>query len=246
MALEIKNLHVYVEDKHIIKGINAKFDDGKVIAIMGPNGSGKTSLGYAIAGHPSYVASGEVIYNSKNILELKPEERAKEGIFLSFQTPPFLEGITIQQLLKKSFIARFNLEEQSMETYRRLNEEINNAINILGLNKDFIKREVNRNFSGGEKKKAEMLQMLILKPNLALIDEIDSGLDVDSLRLVTNAINKLRDNKRIFIVITHYNRILSYIKPDVVLIMKDGMIKKQGDERLAKEIEEIGYAGLDN
>jgi len=242
--LEINNLHIFVNDKEIVKGIDLKIENGKVVAIMGPNGSGKTTLAYAIAGHPSYSIEGEIKFNKKLLNDMKPEERAREGVFLSFQLPPFLEGITIKQLLKKAYFAKHKLDENDIKNYKKLNEEIEKAIKILGLSKDFINREVNKNFSGGEKKKAEMLQMLLLKPSLVLIDEIDSGLDVDSLRVVANAINKMRSKDRIFIIITHYNRILSHVKPDIVVIMKDGKIIKMGNGKLAEEVEKKGYRNI--
>jgi Fe-S cluster assembly ATP-binding protein len=242
--IEINDLHVYVDNKEVIKGINLKIKNGTTLAVMGPNGSGKTSLSYALAGHPSYNVKGEIMFKGKNIIDLKPEERAKLGIFLSFQSPPFLEGVTVQQLLKKAYVSRFSLDEQDINIYRALNEEINKALEILNLSRDFLKREVNKNFSGGEKKKTEMLQMLILKPDLAIIDEIDSGLDVDSLKAVANAINNLKDKNRIFIIITHYNRILNYVKPNKVIVIKDGKIAKSDGPKLAAEIEKKGYSDL--
>jgi Fe-S cluster assembly ATP-binding protein len=242
--LKIVDLHVYAGEKEIIKGINLEIESGKTLAVMGPNGSGKTTLAYALAGHPNYQVTGKVIYKGKNLLEMKPEERARNGLFLSFQQPPFLEGITVQQLIKKAYFSINELDERNIENYKKLNEEINKALNILGLQREFIKREVNKNFSGGEKKKAEMLQMLILNPSLAIIDEIDSGLDIDSLKAVSNAINSLKDNEKIFIIVTHYSRILSYVKPDIVIVMKDGKIAKTGNADLVKEIEEKGYRGI--
>lgn len=241
IKISIKGLKVKVEDKEIIKGLNLDLNGGEIHAIMGPNGSGKTTLSNALAGHPYYEAEGEVLLNGENLLELSPDERAKKGIFLSFQAPPFLEGITVLQLIKKSYFKIKEIAENDINEYKAFREKLDEATSFLGLGEEFLKREVNKNFSGGEKKKSEMLQMLMLEPKFIILDEVDSGLDVDALRTVSKAINKLRSPERTFLIITHYNRILKHISPDYVHVMMKGELIKSGGKDLAELIEEKGY-----
>ena len=239
--IKIENLRVYAGEKEIVKGVDLNINKGEVHAIMGANGSGKTTLSYAIAGHPFYRAEGKVLLEKENLLELSSDERAKRGVFLSFQSPPFLEGITLLQLIKKAYFSINNIEENNIQEFTKLRKKVDEALEILNLDKEFIKREVNKNFSGGEKKKAEMLQMLVLKPKFAIIDEVDSGLDVDALKLVGKAINALRGETS-FLIITHYNRILKHVIPDKVHVMLNGKIIKTGGKELAEYVEEKGYS----
>jgi Fe-S cluster assembly ATP-binding protein len=241
MKAEVNNIYVSVGDKQIVKGISFAMQGGEMHIIMGPNGSGKSTLSSAIAGHPSYKVNGQVNLNGHNILDMSPDERAKRGVFLSFQNPPAIEGVSILQLLKKAYVARHGLDERNISIYKDLNDKLSKALDILGLDKSFISREINKNFSGGEKKKVEILTMLIMEPSLAIIDEVDSGLDVDALKTVSKAINSLKSQGRAFLIITHYNRILKYVDPTHVHIMKDGKIIREGGKELALEIEEKGY-----
>ncbi len=214
---------------------------GELHAIMGPNGSGKTTLSYAIAGHPLYNSRGSVKIDNEELLDLSADERALKGVFLSFQNPPYLEGITVIQLLKKSYFKLNGIPDNSLNEFIKLKKSVKDALHVLKLPEDFLKREVNKNFSGGEKKKMEILQMLVLRPRFVILDEIDSGLDVDSLKIVADAINSFRSNDRVFLVITHYNRILKHLNTTRVHIMKNGSIVRSGDADLALEIEEKGY-----
>ncbi len=240
--LEVKNLKAYVGEKQIIKGVDLTIKEGEVHAIMGPNGSGKTTLSYVLAGHPSYRGEGEANLYGENLLELSPEERARKGVFLSFQNPPFLEGITVLQLLKKAYFRVNGIEDNNIEEYKKMREKVSEGLKLLGLGEEFLKREVNKNFSGGEKKKAEMLQMLVLDPKLAIIDEVDSGLDVDALKAVGKAIRLMKDRGKMILIITHYNRILHHVEPNFVHVMKEGKIVRSGGKELANEIEEKGYS----
>lgn len=248
--LEIKDLKAVVDDKPILQGFNLNVQPGEVHAIMGPNGSGKSTLSKIISGHPEYeAASGEVNYEinfkKKNLLDMDPEERAREGIFLAFQYPVEVPGVDNRIFLKESFDAickHQGIDEISDDDFDKLLED---KRNMLGMSKDFIERDVNVDFSGGEKKRNEILQMAVLNPRLAILDEIDSGLDVDSLRIVADGVNKLRNKDNAFVVITHYQRLLDYIVPDVVHILRDGKIVKSGDKSLALEVENRGYDWLD-
>lgn len=239
--INIENLKVSIENKEIVKGINLEIQCGEIHAIMGPNGSGKTTLSYALSGHPSYQTKGKVLLHNENLLDLSADERAKKGFFLSFQSPPFIEGISLLQLMKKSYFSKYNLKENDMKSYDKFRKEVDDALKFFNLTDDFIKRDAHKNFSGGEKKKAEMLQMLILKPTFSIIDEVDSGLDVDALKIVAKSIKKLQNKDRAFLIITHYNRILKHVEPTHVHIMKDGKIVKSGSKELAQIVEEKGY-----
>lgn len=243
---EVKDLHVEVDGKEILKGVNLEAKQGQVHAIMGPNGSGKSTLAFALLGHPKYtITKGEVIFKGKNVLEMKPEERAKQGMFLSFQYPFEISGLKFSKFLYEAYKARFPEEKINILEFQKM---LNEKIKELEMKEDFAKRELNVGFSGGEKKRAEIFQMLVLKPELAILDETDSGLDIDSLKIVSNAVNKTKKENKKFsaIVITHYNRILKYLKPDFVHVIIDGKIVESGGKGLAEKIETEGYAKLYN
>ena len=242
--LEVKNLHVGVEDEdiHILKGVDLTLDTGQLHAIMGPNGSGKSTLAAVLAGREEYeVLEGEILYDGEDLLELEPEERAEEGIFLAFQYPVELPGVSMTNFLKESVNsvreARGQEELSSTEFLSYMRERAD----LVDLDADLTKRSVNEGFSGGEKKRNEIFQLAMLEPRLAILDETDSGLDIDALQSVANGVNKLRSDDRGFLVITHYERILQYITPDRVHVMLDGRIVRSGDQALAKQLEEKGY-----
>ncbi len=240
--LEVKNLHVEIDGKKILDGLNLTVRDGEVAAIMGPNGSGKSTLSYVIAGRSDYeVTEGEVLLDGENILEIEPEERAAKGIFLAFQYPVEIPGVATMTFLKASLNAQRKARgdaDLSTPDFMRL---VRAAAASLEVNPDMMKRPLNVGFSGGEKKRMEILQMALLEPRLGLLDETDSGLDIDALRIVANGVNALRAANRGFLVITHYQRLLDYIKPDVVHIMSKGRIIKTGTAELALELEKNGY-----
>ncbi len=245
MLLEIKNLHAKVEGKEILKGINLNINEGEVHAIMGPNGSGKSTLAQVLAGREDYeITEGEVIYNGKNLLELSPEDRAREGIFLAFQYPVEIPGVSNTNLLKTAMneIRKYRGQEalDAMEFLTLLKEKMK----IVELDQSLINRSVNEGFSGGEKKKNEIFQMAVLEPQLSILDETDSGLDIDALRIVANGINKLKSDKNAIIVVTHYQRLLNYIIPDFVHVLYKGQIIKSGGKDLALELEDKGYDWL--
>ena len=242
MTLEIKNLHVEIEGKEILKGINLKLEKGKIHVLMGPNGSGKSTLANVLMGNPKYeITYGEIIFNGKNINNLSPSERAKLGIFLSFQYPQEIEGVTISNFLRTSLNSN-NEDKISIMDFKEL---INEKSKLLKLNENFSQRYLNDGFSGGEKKKSEMLQLLTLNPTLAILDETDSGLDIDALRAVANGINKFMSKDKFVLIITHYKRILELIKPNKVSIMLDGKIVEEGDGKLVDKLESEGYAWLE-
>ena len=240
--LEIKNLHANIDGKEILKGINLKIDKGEVHAIMGPNGSGKSTLAQVLAGKEEYeVTEGEVLYNGQNLLEMKPEDRARSGIFLAFQYPVEIPGVSNTNLLKTALneIRKFRGEEEldAMEFLSLIKKKMQ----LVELDKTLINRAVNEGFSGGEKKRNEIFQMAVLEPKLAILDETDSGLDIDALRIVANGVNKLKNSENSTIVVTHYQRLLNYIVPDFVHVLYKGKIIKSGDKALALELEEKGY-----
>ncbi|MCS3938387.1 Fe-S cluster assembly ATP-binding protein [Salinibacter ruber] len=242
--LEIENLHVGVEDEdiHILKGVDLTLDTGDLHAIMGPNGSGKSTLASVLAGREEYeVLEGSIRYDGDDLLELEPEERAEEGIFLAFQYPVELPGVSMTNFLKEAVNsvreARGEDELSSTEFLQQMRERAD----MLGLDADLTKRSVNEGFSGGEKKRNEIFQLAMLEPRLAILDETDSGLDIDALQSVANGVNKLRDGDRGFLVITHYERILQYIVPDRIHVMMDGQIARSGNKDLAETLEEHGY-----
>lgn len=242
MLLEIKNLHANVEGTEILKGINLKVNAGEVHAIMGPNGSGKSTLASVLAGKEEYeVTAGEVLFNGKNLLELSPEDRAREGVFLAFQYPVEIPGVSNTNLLKTAVneIRKYRGEEEldSMDFLSLLKEKSK----LVELDQKFLSRAVNEGFSGGEKKRNEIFQMAVLNPKLAILDETDSGLDIDALRIVANGVNKLKTKENATIVVTHYQRLLDYIIPDFVHVLYKGKIVKSGGKELALELEEKGY-----
>jgi Fe-S cluster assembly ATP-binding protein len=246
--LEIRDLHVSVEGKEIIKGVDLTVRKGEVHAVMGPNGSGKSTLALAIMGHPKYeVTRGEVLFKGQNILELEPDERAKLGLFLAFQYPFEISGVPLSRFLIQALKARQgdgNGEEGdgspkiAFGQFRKLLKE---KLQLLRLDDSFATRYLNEGFSGGEKKRAEILQMLVLQPEMAILDETDSGLDIDSVKIVAEAVNSLRGPEFGCLAITHYQRILNYLKPDYVHVMVDGRIVKSGGPELAHELEAKGY-----
>ena len=240
--LEIRNLHVKVGGKEILKGIDLKVNAGEIHAIMGPNGSGKSTLARVLAGHPSYeVSKGEVLYNGKNLLDLAPEMRAREGLFLAFQYPTDIPGVSNTYFLKSALneirVYKGLPEMDAVEFLDVLKEKIK----IVEMEESFIGRPVNEGFSGGEKKKNEILQMAVLEPRLAILDETDSGLDIDALRIVASGVNRLKSPERSVILVTHYQRLLDYIVPDFVHVLMGGRIVKSGGKDLALQLEAQGY-----
>jgi Fe-S cluster assembly ATP-binding protein len=245
--LKIENLHVNVGGKEILKGINLDVKAGEVHAVMGPNGSGKSTLSNVIAGRDGYeVTAGSVTYKGRNLLEMSPEERAWEGVFLAFQYPVEIPGVNNTYLLKAGLNAKrkhLGLEELDAIDFMQIVKE---KADLVKLDHSFLSRAVNEGFSGGEKKRNEIFQMAVLEPSLALLDETDSGLDIDALRIVAGGVNKLRSPDRAVVLITHYQRLLNYIEPDRVHVLADGRILKSGDKALALELEERGYDWLLN
>jgi len=242
--LEIKNLHVNIEGKEILKGLDLTIEQGKVHAIMGPNGTGKSTLAYTLMGHPSYtVTEGEVTFKGQNVLELEADERSRLGIFLAFQYPVSIPGVTVANFLRTAINARrraLNAEDKGMPIpeFRKLLKE---KMSMLKMDQTFAGRYLNEGFSGGEKKRAEILQMATLKPEIAILDETDSGLDIDALRIVSEGVNTLMNKDMGVLVITHYQRLLNYIKPDHVHVMLGGRIVESGGPELALHLEEKGY-----
>ncbi len=242
MLLEIKDLHAEIDGKEILKGLNLQINKGEVHAIMGPNGSGKSTLAKVLAGHPSYeVSSGEVIYEGKNLLELEPDERAREGIFLAFQYPVEVPGVSNSQFLRLAYNEKMKHRGEEELDPLEFNDYLKEKAKIVEMDKSFFNRSVNEGFSGGEKKRNEILQMAVLNPTLAVLDETDSGLDIDALRIVAEGVNKLRSADNAIILVTHYQRLLNYIEPDFVHVLANGKIVKEGGKELALELEEKGY-----
>jgi len=241
--LEIKNLHARIEGREILKGINLDVKAGEVHAIMGPNGSGKSTLANVLAGHETYeVSEGDVLVDGESILELSPEERAVKGMFLAFQYPVEIPGVRNSYFLKTALNAvRKSRGESDLDAMDFLGL-IKDKMKILKMDESFMNRAVNEGFSGGEKKRNEILQMAVLDPRIAVLDETDSGLDIDALKIVASGVNALRGGDRSFVVITHYQRLLNYIVPDVVHVLMDGKIIKTGGKELALELEAEGYA----
>ncbi len=241
--LEIKNLHATVDGKEILRGVDLTIGDGEVHAIMGPNGSGKSTLSYVIAGRDGYaVTEGSITFNGKNLLEMEADERAGEGLFLAFQYPVEIPGVSTMNFLKTSLNAVRKYRGESELDAMDFLKFVRAQTKALGITEDMLKRAVNVGFSGGEKKRNEVLQMAVLRPTLAVLDETDSGLDVDALRIVGEGVTSLRGPDRSMLVITHYQRLLDYIVPDVVHVLAQGRIVRSGDKSLALELEEKGYA----
>jgi Fe-S cluster assembly ATP-binding protein len=239
-SLIIKDLHVSIGDKEIVRGLSLEVEKGKVHAIMGPNGSGKSTLSKALGGHPDYtITSGEVLMDGVNILEMEADARARAGLFLAFQYPMEIPGVSIANFLRAALQARLGEGEEleATEYYARLYEKMD----ALEMNRAFTSRSVNEGFSGGEKKRCEILQMALLEPSYAILDETDSGLDIDALKIVSNGVNSLRGPKTGILLITHYQRLLDYIVPDYVHVMVDGRIVHSGGKELALELEDRGY-----
>ena len=244
--LEIRNLQVRAGGKDILRGVNLTVNTGEVHAIMGPNGSGKSTLARAIAGHPEYeIAGGTVVYDGKNLLEMSPEDRAREGVFMAFQYPVELPGVNNAYFLKAALNAKrkhHGLDELDAMEFMSL---VRDKAKILALDPALLSRPVNEGFSGGEKKRNEIFQMAVLEPRLAILDETDSGLDIDALKIVAEGVNAMRAPERTIIVVTHYQRLLNYIVPDFVHVLQDGRIVRTGDKDLALHLEEQGYTGIE-
>jgi len=238
VRFEIKDLHVKVEDKEIIKGLSLQIKKGEVHALMGRNGSGKTTLSYTLMGHPKYkVTSGRILLNGEDITRLAPDERAKKRLFLAFQYPVAIPGVTVANFLRSSIKAVRGDEVPNREIRKLIKQEIK----ALGVPESFMIRSLNEGFSGGEKKRLETLQMRLLSPHMAVLDETDSGLDIDALKAVSEGIEGLRNGDRSFLVITHYQRMLNYVNPDFVHVLMDGRIVESGGPGLAQELEDRGY-----
>ena len=244
--LEIKNLHVSVEGAKILKGVDLTIDPGEVHAIMGPNGSGKSTLALVLSGREEYeITEGEILYQGEDLVELPPEERAREGVFLAFQYPVEIPGVSNVYFLKAALNAiRKHRGEQEMDAMDFLTY-VRDKMGIVKMDEALLNRPVNEGFSGGEKKRNEIFHMAVLDPTLAILDETDSGLDIDALKIVADGVNTLRSAERSFVVITHYQRLLNYIVPDVVHVMVDGRIARSGDKDLALELEDKGYSWLE-
>jgi Fe-S cluster assembly ATP-binding protein len=244
--LEIKNLHASIENTPILKGINLTIPDGEVHSIMGPNGSGKSTLARVLAGENVYeVTDGSVSYNGKDLLDMEPDERAREGLFMAFQYPVEIPGVSTKYFLRAAVNAvREHRNDTELDAYEFL-KMVKEKAEILDLDTSLLDRSVNEGFSGGEKKRAEIFQMAMLDPGMCVLDETDSGLDIDALKVVSDGVNALRDGTRSFLVITHYQRLLNYIVPDMVHVLMDGRIVESGGRELAMKLEDQGYASIE-
>jgi len=256
-ALKIRNLHVTIDDDEIVNGVDLTVEQGKVHALMGPNGSGKSTLAQALMGHPRYeVTAGQALLDGEDILEMEPDERARAGLFLAFQYPAEIPGVTVSNFLRSAINARRGEDpDESSESatstedpdgedeipIKEFQDRLQEKMTLLNIDDDFAERYLNDGFSGGEKKRTEILQMAVLDPAIAILDEVDSGLDIDALKTVADGINTLRDDAIGFLMITHYQRILDYVEPDRVHVMIDGEIVKEGGKELAAELEDKGY-----
>ena len=238
MSLEIQNLHVRTEDKEILKGVNLKVSKGETHALMGPNGSGKSTLANTIMGNPNYeITEGRILLNGEEITEAAPDERARAGIFMAFQYPATIPGVSVANFLRTAV----NAGREEPIKVKEFGKVLRTNMDLLKIDPDFTRRYLNEGFSGGEKKRAEILQMAMLKPEFAVLDETDSGLDIDALRIVSDGVNALRGPELGTLIITHYTRILGYVTPDFVHIMLDGRIVREGGRELADELEDKGY-----
>ena len=245
--LEIKNLHVRIaeQETEILKGLDLTVNAGEVAAIMGPNGSGKSTLSYVLAGKDDYeVTEGDILFNGESVLEMEPDERAASGVFLAFQYPMEIPGVPTMNFLKAAMNAQRKARDEAELTTPEFIKKVKAASGELGIPFDMLKRALNVGFSGGEKKRAEILQMSLLEPKLCVLDETDSGLDIDALKIVSDGVNALRDPARAFVVITHYQRLLEHIVPDSVHVLYQGRIIQSGDKSLALHLEENGYADV--
>ena len=245
--LEIKNLHVRVDGKPILKGLDLAVEKGEVHAIMGPNGSGKSTLSHVIAGKPGYeVTEGEILYRGEDLLEMSPDERAAKGVFLAFQYPVEIPGVVTMTFLRTALNAQRKARGESEFSTPAFLKKVREVAAKLNIPQDMLKRGVNVGFSGGEKKRNEILQMALFEPSLCILDEMDSGLDIDALRIAADGVNALRSPDRAMVVITHYQRLLNYIVPDFVHVMSRGRVVKSGDKELALELEASGYTQFDD
>ena len=245
--LEIKNLKVCINDSEILKGLNLQVNKGEIHAIMGPNGSGKSTLSKVLAGHPSYTTlDGDILYQNKSILTLEPEERSHLGIFLAFQYPIEIPGVSNEDFLYLSYNSKLKAQNKNEISPIEFFSVINNKLQIVEMDPAFLNRNVNEGFSGGEKKRNEIVQMLLLDSKLSILDETDSGLDIDALKIISKGIQTFMNEEKAIILITHYQRLLDYVKPNFIHVMKDGKIIKTGSAELAKELEKKGYEWLEN
>jgi Fe-S cluster assembly ATP-binding protein len=241
--LEVKNLHVEVEDKKILNGLTLTIERDQVAAIMGPNGSGKSTLAYVLAGRPGYtVTEGEILFDGESVLGMEPDQRAAKGLFLAFQYPMEIPGVATMTFLRTALNAQRKARGEAELTTPEFMKRVREGAAHLGIDQEMLRRAVNVGFSGGEKKRNEILQLAMLEPKLAILDETDSGLDIDALKIVSDGVNRLRGNGRSFVVITHYQRLLNYIVPDVVHVLSKGRVVKTGGKELALELEAKGYA----
>ena len=240
--LKIENLHVSIEGKEILKGLSLNVKPGEIHAIMGPNGSGKSTLSSVIAGNEDYeVVKGNIFYNGENIEDLSADERANRGIFMSFQYPVAIPGITVTNFIKTAINSNLKARGEKEMPAGEMLKKIREKSKLLEIDSKFLSRSLNEGFSGGEKKRNEIFQMAMLEPNLAILDETDSGLDIDALKVVANGVNKLKNDDNAIVIITHYQRLLDYITPDFVHVLQEGKISKSGNKSLALELEEKGY-----
>ncbi len=245
MLLEVKDLHVSAGETPILKGVNLEVKAGEVHAIMGPNGSGKSTFAKVLAGHPAYeVTSGTISYDGEDLVELEPDERSREGVFLAFQYPVEIPGVSNSQFMRQAYNERRKAQGKEELDPLQFDDLIREKVKLVDMDPEFLNRSVNVDFSGGEKKRNEILQMAVLEPKLAILDETDSGLDIDALRVVSNGINTLAGDDNAVVMVTHYQRILDYVQPDYVHIMTDGKIVRSGDKQLAIDLEEQGYEKL--
>lgn len=242
MLLEIKDLCATVDGKPILKGLTLSIDKGEVHAVMGPNGAGKSTLAKILAGHPSYeITAGEIWFKGQNLLELAPEERVHLGLFMSFQYPLEIGGVSNRQFLMAALNAQRKAREMTLLTEAEFEELLDRKMGEMAIREEFKERNINEGFSGGEKKRNEILQMSLFDPDLAILDETDSGLDIDAMRKISHEINRLRRKDNAYLIITHYQRLLDYVRPDLVHVLSDGKIVRTGGPELALELEEKGY-----
>ena len=244
--LEIRNLHASADGHEILRGIDLTVRPGEVHSIMGPNGSGKSTLAHVLAGHDTYdVTEGQVLYDGRDLLDMDPDERAREGVFMAFQYPVEIPGVTVNYFLKVALNAvRKHRDLDELDAVDFLSH-VKERVKLLEMDERLLNRAINEGFSGGEKKRGEIFQMAVLEPRLAILDETDSGLDIDALKIVANGVNKLRTPERAFIIVTHYQRLLNYVVPDYVHVLLDGRIVRSGGKELALELEEKGYREFD-